>query len=81
MIRIVLAGRSERDWRTYRQEQWMAEVRRDPSAAGWPRSHHDVEEDAYRELIGTWTLEGHASSRTSALDRLARAGAIEVHAR
>jgi hypothetical protein len=78
MIRIVLVGWSEKDWRIFRQEQWMAEVRREPSAAGLTRIHFDIDEGEYRTLVDTWAREAHGSNRRTAVDRLARSGAVEV---
>jgi hypothetical protein len=78
MIRIVLVGWSENDWRILRQEQWMAEVRRDPSASGFSKAHFDIEEANYRALVEAWAREGLGSSRPMAVDQLARSGAVEV---
>ncbi len=47
MIRAVLVGPHEGTWRLYRQPQWMAEVRRDPSATARPRRIFDIEDDAF----------------------------------
>lgn len=78
MIRVVLVGRSESDWRISRQEQWMAEVRRNPASTSHPRSHFDIAEESYRRLVDSWVVEGAALSRSAAVEALFRAGAVEV---
>ena len=78
MIRVVLVEWSGKDWRIFRQEQWMAEVRRNPSAAGLTRIHFDVDEDSYRGVCETWDRGAHGSSRQSAVDRLLQSGAVEI---
>ncbi len=77
-MRIVLVGRSAGDWRTYRQPQWIGEVRRDPVASALPRRHFDIEEVAYRACLDEWQLRDAGASEASALDCLARHGAIAV---
>ena len=42
MIRIVLVGWAENDWRAFRQPQWMAQVRETAEAASLPRLHFDI---------------------------------------
>jgi hypothetical protein len=78
MVRVALVEWSEKDWRIFRQEQWMAEVRRDPSASGLARINFDLDANAYSELVETWTRGAHGSSRRSAVERLLRSGAVEV---
>ncbi len=78
MIRVVLVGWSEGDWRISRQEQWMAEVRLDPASTTLPRAHFDIDEDAYRRLLDSWDAEGPGRSRPVAIGALANSGAIEV---
>ena len=77
-MRIVLVSRAAGNWRTYRQPQWMGEVRRDPDAAALPRRHFDVEEDAYRACLDEWDRAGAGASEAAALACLARHGAAEV---
>jgi len=74
MIRIVLAGWADDDWRVYRQPQWMAQVRDSPEAAILPRVHFDIDENAYKTAIAQW--EG--TSREAALGVLTELGAEEV---
>ncbi len=74
MIRIVLAGWSDGDWRVYRQPQWMAQVRLAPEAATLPRVNFDIDEAEYVAALAGWD----GSSRGSALDLLERHGAREV---
>lgn len=74
MIRIVLVGWAENDWRTYRQPQWMAQVRNSPEAATLPRFHFDIEEDAYQAVLSDWDGSGHEPARNV----LANRGAIEI---
>jgi hypothetical protein len=78
MIRVALVEWSEKDWRIFRQEQWMAEVRRNPSASGLTRIHFDIDESSYRTVLETWAREAHGSSRQSAVDRLVQSGAVEI---
>ena len=77
-MRIVLVGRSAGDWRTYRQPQWIGEVRRDPTASALPRRHFDIDEDAYRACLDDWKDRAAGASEASALACLARHGAVEV---
>ena len=74
MIRIALVGWAENDWRTYRQSQWMAQVRNSPEAAGLPRLHFDIEDEQYKSAIAQWD----GSSRESALAILAGHEAVEI---
>src|SRR4051812_10100165 len=78
MIRVVLVGWAEDDWRIYRQPQWIGQVRRSPEAATRPRHHFDVDEDAYKSCLTEWTRAGAGSSLPAARDCLARHGAVEV---
>lgn len=78
MIRAVLVGWAEDDWRIYRQTQWINQVRQRPEAASRPRHHFDVDEEAYKACLDEWTRAGAGSSRRTALDCLARHGAVEV---
>jgi hypothetical protein len=78
MIRVVLVGWEQGDWRTYRQPQWIGEVRRDPAASGRPRLHFDIDEDAYKACLAEWGRSGAGASREAALAALARHGAAEV---
>jgi hypothetical protein len=78
MIRVLLAGWSEGDWRSYRQEQWMAEVRRDPGASGLPRVYFDIPEGDYRAVVRRWRAEGRAFDRAAAIDAMKQAGGVEV---
>jgi hypothetical protein len=78
MIRLVLVGWGEDDWRIYRQSQWIGQVRRQPGAATRPRRHFDIDEDAYKVCLDQWAHAGAGTSRQSALDCLARQGAVEV---
>ena len=74
MIRIVLVGWAENDWRTFRQPQWMAQVRSTPEAAQLPRLHFDIDEDRYGAALIAWD----GSSREAAIDILCRFGANEI---
>lgn len=74
MIRIVLAGWADDDWRVYRQPQWMAQVRESPAAANLPRLHFDIEEAAYQAALATWD----GSSRATAVGLLHGLGGVEV---
>jgi hypothetical protein len=78
LIRVVLVGWAEDDWRLYRQPQWIGQIRRQPEASARPRRHFDVDEDSYKACLDEWTPAGAGSSRQSALDCLARHGAVEV---
>lgn len=78
MIRIVLAGARDDDWRFYRQPQWMAQVREAPEAATWPRLHFDIAEDAYKLALEDWTSAESPRNREAALAVLERRGAVEV---
>ena len=78
MIRAVLVGPFDGGWRLYRQQQWMAEVRRDPTAADRPRHYFDVEETAYTQALDAL---GHSEADPPDLDPFAileRLGAIAV---
>lgn len=74
MIRIVLAGWADNNWRVYRQPQWMAQVRDAPEAASLRRLHFDIEEDAYETALAGWD----GSSRAAAVGVLCGLGAVEV---
>ena len=74
MIRIVLAGWADDDWRAYRQPQWMAQVRVAPEVASLPRLHFDIEEAAYTTALAGWD----GSSRAAAVEVVAGLGAVEV---
>ena len=74
MIRIVLVGWADDDWRAYRQPQWMAQVRESPEAASLPRLHFDIDADAYKTALAGWD----GSSRVAAVGVLAGLGAVEV---
>jgi hypothetical protein len=78
MIRVVLVGRSDTDWRLYRQPQWMAEVRRSPDAALLPRRHYDIEDSAMEEALAIWDRVGSGSSLEAASGLLTRLGASEI---
>ena len=77
-MRIVLVGWAEDDWRIYRQAQWMGEVRSDPEAATRPKRHFDIEEDAFRDVLGRWGPERLGADSQAADSALAAAGAAEV---
>ncbi len=79
MIRVVLVGRADGRWQLYRQPQWMAEVRRDPTAAGLPRRHFDVPEDAHPLVLKAWDEVGAGANLEPALGLLEHHGAVEVH--
>ena len=74
MIRAVLVGWSNTDWRLYRQSQWMAEVRRTPEASALPRRHFDIEESAFSEALEVWRSDGAGSSLEAALVLLTARG-------
>ncbi len=74
MIRIVLAGWADVDWRIYRQAQWMARVREAPEASTLPRLHFDIAEDAYKAALAGWD----GSSRAAAVGLLRGLGAVEI---
>ena len=74
-MRIVLVGHSEEDWLTYRQPQWMGEVRKDPGRTALPRRHFDIDEDAYRAYLEE---DPGGSDLPTAVAKLARHGASEV---
>ena len=78
MIRVVLVGRPNGLWQLYRQPQWMAEVRRDPTAAGLPRRHFDVPEAAYPLVLKAWDETGAGAGLEAALGLLGRHRAVEV---
>jgi DTW domain-containing protein YfiP len=78
MIRIVLAGLADDHWRTYRQTQWMGEVRDSPDLAMRPRLHFDLDETSYRNVLRDWESSGAFASRDAALALLLQAGAVEV---
>ena len=78
MIRVVLAGWSDDDWRLLRQPQWMAEVRRSPEAAGLPRKHFDLPEAAFPAVLEAWDRQGARASLGAAIEHLGRFGAVEV---
>ncbi len=75
MIRAVLVEAPEGPWRLYRQQQWMAEVRRDPSAADRPRHHFDIEEPGFAEALEALP---RPEAEPDPLALLARVGAIAV---
>jgi len=77
-MRIVLVGWAEGDWRTYRQPQWMGEVRADPSATARPRRHFDLDESGYAACLADWKGGTAGTSLQAALATLARHGAVEV---
>ena len=74
MIRIALVGWGDTDWRSYRQPQWMAQVRQTPEATSLPRLHFDIDEESYVRALGEWD----GSSREAAVALLERQGAREV---
>jgi hypothetical protein len=78
MIRVVLVGWSNKDWRLYRQPQWMAEVRRTPEAASLPRCHFDLEDSAFSQALGAWDRDGAGLSLEAARGLLTRLGASEI---
>ncbi|MDB5351344.1 MAG: hypothetical protein JWN86_2591 [Planctomycetota bacterium] len=78
MIRVVLVGWQDEDWRLFRQAQWMAQIRETPAVASRPRIHFDIEEDAYKTAIRDWDTFGSRASRQAALEALGRHGAVEV---
>ncbi len=78
MIRIVLAGLSDDNWRIFRQTQWMGEVRKSPELATCPRLHFDIDEPAYEDLVRDWVAIGAGASRQAAVARLLAALAVEV---
>ena len=78
MIRVVLVGWSPRDWRIYRQPQWIGQVRRQPEASSLPRRHFDMDEEAYLAALRDWDASGAGADLDSALEHLGRLGAIEV---
>jgi hypothetical protein len=78
MIRAVLVGWSNADWKLYRQSQWMAEVRRTPEASVFPRHHFDIEESAFSRAIEAWKRDGACSSLEAGLELLSRLGALEI---
>jgi len=75
VIRAVLVGPPGGPWRLFRQPQWMAEVRRDPAAAGLPRHHFDIEESAFGEALETLRRSDAGLDPFAVLDRL---GAVAV---
>ena len=74
MIRVVLAGWADDDWRPYRQPQWMAQVRQSPEAARLPRVHFDIAEAAYEAALAAWD----GTRRESAVAALTSRGAMEI---
>ena len=78
MTRLVLVGWANHDWRIYRQQQWMAEVRRHPEATQFPRRHFDIEDSAFNVVQGLWSLDEAKTSEPAATALLASHGAIEV---
>jgi hypothetical protein len=78
MIRAVLVGWSDDDWRLYRQPQWMAEVRRSPEASALPRRHFDIEDGDYSRVLAAWAPGSTGSSLADALEVLGRFGAVEI---
>ena len=78
MIRAVLVGRADCDWRLYRQAQWMAEVRRSPEVTTLPRKHFDIPDDLFTPALDGWGREGAGASLSAATQHLGRHGAVEV---
>jgi hypothetical protein len=78
MIRAVLVGWSDTDWKLYRQSRWMAEVRRTPEASSLPRRHFDIEESAFSGALEAWKRDEGGSDLEAALDLLRRLGALEI---
>jgi len=78
MIRAVLVGWSEADWRVYRQPQWIAEVRRSPAASALPRRHFDVDEDAYAAALEAWSTAAAGAGEAAAVGYLVGLGAVEI---
>ena len=76
MIRAVLVGYSATEWKLFRQPQWMAEVRRNPGSATFPKRYFDIEESGLRKAGEDWENQG--SSIESALALLTSLGAVEV---
>ena len=51
MVRSVLVHDPAGRWRLFRQQQWMAEVRRNIEAFSWTKFHLDVDEPVYLQLL------------------------------
>ena len=77
-MRIVLVERSDGDWRTSRQSQWMGEVRQDPNLATRPRHHFDIGEEDYARLLDDGKGGRAGPSLEGALAFLTKHGAVEV---
>jgi hypothetical protein len=78
MIRVVLVGYSETQWKLFRQPQWMAEVRRDPQASTLPKRYFDIEEAAYKQALDGWNNQNAGSHCVTAVEFLTKLGAIEI---
>lgn len=78
MIRIVLAETDAGHWKTYRQPQWIGQVRDRPEAAGWVKVHYDIEEEAYKGVLARWLAEELGRDRVAAEGALVVAGATVV---
>jgi len=51
MVRSVLVRDPAGRWRLFRQQQWMAEIRRNVEAASWTKFHLDIDEPIYLQLL------------------------------
>lgn len=78
MIRIVLVGWADDDWRVFRQAQWMGQVRETPEAASKPRLFFDIDEAAYAQARGEFERSTARLGRAEAIACLVGLGATEV---
>ena len=51
MVRSVLVHDPAGRWRLFRQQQWMAEVRRNIEASSWTKFHLDMDEPVYLQML------------------------------
>jgi 1,6-anhydro-N-acetylmuramate kinase len=51
MIRAVLAFDPNSGWRLFRQQQWMAEIRRNLNASTWEKHFFDIMEPEFLGLL------------------------------
>lgn len=51
LIRALVVLSPDQTWHVFRQSQWMAHLRRDISAANWPKLHFDISENDFLSML------------------------------
>lgn len=75
MIRTVLACDPKSGWRLFRQQQWIAEIRRNLDASTWEKHFCDIMEPEFLRLL-TQIVEWQHESWPEIKSRLVKDGAI-----